>query len=242
MSPETLSLHLLDADALIIVPPFAGLDRPALGAHIHQACARARGLNVRILYANMLLAQVIGELEYEAICFASTSNLLGERFFAPAAYGLSAEVYGVGVGEMAQEGRNKKHVPPAGWKKFAEQAEDAESWSNTLAAQIAAQSYGVIGCTTTFEQTAASFALLRRIKRIRPETIVIIGGANCESPMADGILSLGPEIDFLFSGESEDTFPAFLTSLKKGVLPDTPVIYGSPCRVMDEVPTPDYTE
>lgn len=241
--PDTLGSYLAECDALIIVPPFAGLDRPALGAHVLQACARAQGFDVRVLYANMLLAREIGESEYVAICFASTSNLLGERFFARAAYGLSPKVFGKGENETMPERRNrKKHAPPMGWRNFAELAGSAENWADVFAGRIVPQSFGAIGCTTTFEQTAASFALLSRIKRIYPESVTILGGANCEGPMADGILSLGADIDYVFSGESEVTFPAFLTSLKKGTIPDSSVIHGSPCRAMNGVPTPDFTE
>ncbi len=42
------------ADAVLIVPPFAGLDFPSLGIHLLQAAVRA-GLRVPILYANLLL-------------------------------------------------------------------------------------------------------------------------------------------------------------------------------------------
>ena len=60
--------------------------------------------------------------------------------------------------------------------------------------------------------------------------------------MASGIRSLAPEIDYVFSHESEATFPAFLASLTSGDPPDEPIVYGSPCRTMDDIPTPDYSE
>ena len=84
---DKLKSLLANADALIIVPPFAGLDRPSLGAHILQSCAARSGHTVKVLYANILLAEKIGEINYEAICFAPTSELIGEKFFAGAAYG-----------------------------------------------------------------------------------------------------------------------------------------------------------
>lgn len=65
---------LRDADALIIVPPFASLDRPSLGAHPLQACAREAGLRVSVLYANLILGSEMGEIKYQAICYAPTSD------------------------------------------------------------------------------------------------------------------------------------------------------------------------
>src|ERR1700752_3846744 len=97
--PE-LTPPLAAGDAVIVIPPFAGLDRPSLAAHVVQACARVHGFDVRVLYANMLLARAIGEANYPLICFASTSDLIGERFFACAAYGVSTRVCG---GEPSDE-------------------------------------------------------------------------------------------------------------------------------------------
>jgi len=78
------------ADAVIVIPPFAGLDRPSLAAHLLQACARREGFKVRVLYASLALAEVIGAIIYQALCYAPTSALLGERCFARAAYGAPA--------------------------------------------------------------------------------------------------------------------------------------------------------
>ena len=50
-----------EADALLIVPPFADLYHASLGVHLLQAVAEKAGLQVRVLYANLLFAAVIGE-------------------------------------------------------------------------------------------------------------------------------------------------------------------------------------
>src|SRR6185369_17014613 len=72
--------------ALIIVPPFAGLDKPALGAHLLQACARQAGFQVSVLYASLSLGAEIGEAAYTTIAYSPTQQLVGERLFANAAY------------------------------------------------------------------------------------------------------------------------------------------------------------
>jgi ribosomal peptide maturation radical SAM protein 1 len=238
-----LGRFLDHADALIVVPPFAGLDRPSLGAHVVQACARARGYDVRLLYANILLASQIGEASYGQICFASTSDLLGERFFARAAYGASPEVYGGAAvdGEPRRRGPAKlpADLPP---ERFAELASCAGAWCDALADVIAATSFSIVGCTSTFEQTAASVALLDCVKARRPGVTTIMGGANCEGAMAEGIHSLNKGIDYVFSAESELTFPAFLEAFAAEDRPEDRVIRGKPCRNMDSVPTPDFSE
>src|SRR5215475_9081636 len=82
--PELLS----GGDALLIVPPFGGVDRPSLATHLLQACAANAGFKTPVLYANMSLARLMGDAEYTAVCFGPTSALLGERFFASWAYGV----------------------------------------------------------------------------------------------------------------------------------------------------------
>jgi len=65
--------------ALLIVPPFGSLDRPSLGVHTLQACARQRGHNVDIFYSNILFGAHIGELAYMRIATFGARDLLGER-------------------------------------------------------------------------------------------------------------------------------------------------------------------
>ena len=59
--------------------------------------------------------------------------------------------------------------------------------------------------------------------------MTILGGANCEGEMAQGILSLDGGVDFVFSGESETAFPKFLRDVQSGRLPATRVVQGQPC-------------
>ena len=229
-----------DADALIVVPPFAGVDRPSLGAHVLQACAQEAGFQVRVLYANLVLAAKIGEVAYEGVCYAPTTDLVGERFFARTAYGVPP----FGTGAVLKQASFEKG--PAGAEmdlvKLTSLESEMDSWVEEVAAAILAHSFKVIGCTSTFEQTAASLALLRAIKRRRPEVVTILGGANCDGEMAEGILSLNGAVDYVFSGECETCFPEFLKAATAGHLPEERVVAGQPCFDLDTIPPPDFAE
>ena len=73
--------------ALILVPPFASTSRPSLAAHQLQACAAQAGIQVEILYTNMLLYARLGEQRYRAINRGTPGiPLAGERFFASIAF------------------------------------------------------------------------------------------------------------------------------------------------------------
>lgn len=237
-----LSSLFREGDALIIVPPFAALDWPALGAHLLQACARQSDHKVAVLYANLMLAQEIGEQTYNKICNSPFGWLAGERIFANAAFDVPPP--------KEQEIDNDVHFirtsryffQDLNFAEIQEIERGMALWMDDLAAEIRELGFKIIGCSTLFQQTAASVALLRRIKRLCPETVTIIGGANCEGEMAEGLLSTGASIDFVFSGESEISFPKFLRDLQSGLPPSERIIKGEPCRNMDLVPMPDYSD
>jgi ribosomal peptide maturation radical SAM protein 1 len=228
-------------DALLVVPPFTFTDYPALGPHLLQACAREAGFAVGILYANLLLAAEIGEANYQVLCSAPLEELLGERFFAAAAY----EVPPLGRRATTSKNRFRDGRPRESSLLDVQTIRRLEAgmgrWLDGLAARILQHDFKVVGCSTTFFQTAASVALLKRLKRRAPHVVTIIGGANCEGEMAEGILSLGAGIDFVFSGESEASFCRFLRDLRSGIRPARSVIRGEPCFNLDALSTPDFT-
>ena len=54
--------------------------------------------------------------------------------------------------------------------------------------------------------------------------------------MAEGLLSLDSKVDYVFSGESEETFPHSVRSVRSGVRPASRIIHGHPCTDMDSLP------
>jgi ribosomal peptide maturation radical SAM protein 1 len=116
------------------------------------------------------------------------------------------------------------------------------AWVEAAGKYIAGLGIPVIGATTTFQQTAPAIALLDAVRRHAGNVTTIIGGANCEGEMAEGIRSIAPFIDYVFSGESEHTFPEFLRGLADGGRPAGRIIQGKPCDQMDAIPPLDYDE
>jgi hypothetical protein len=208
--------------ALLIVPPCQDLNRPSLGVHVLQACARVAGIDVRVLYANLAFAALVGEEAYDALLTPGES-LSGERLFASAAYGLSAPAGAASPDRGALEAQ-------------------AAMWADWIADEAAARDFQVVACIATNQQTSASVALLERIKRVRPDVITAIDGASSAGEMAEGIASLSSALDFIFSGESEVTFIRFLEGVLTDSLPATRIVAGEPCLDLDALPTPYYGE
>ena len=172
-------------DALLILPPFAGIERPSLGLHVLQAVAAAAGLRVDVFNANVHFSDIIGEEKYMQVCYAPTGVLSGEKIFAPVAF--------------------------PGMRTLCDPADldVAREWCDALVDFVASLPYPVVGCNTMFEQLMCSPGPLSRLKTIAP-TRCHHRRAQCEDEMGQNILSLDMGIDFVFSGESERTFTDFL--------------------------------
>jgi ribosomal peptide maturation radical SAM protein 1 len=239
-------------DALIIVPPFCELHYPSLGAHVMQACGRAAGFKVRVFYANIHFAATIGCAIYTRASRVLRGTFAGERLFARAAYGAPP------LGRHADDmfGLERIFGSELGTAVYADFAQSASAlleqlkaieqrvpgWVDAIGEHIARVGIRIIGATSTFEQTAPAISLLGALKTHNPDAITIMGGANCEGEMAQGILALAPFLDHVFSGESEQTFPAFLSSVTRGDRPKGRIITGHPCRDLDTIPLLDYDD
>ncbi len=240
-------------DLLIVVPPFLRLVYSTLAPHLLQALARREGLEAQVFYSNMLLAEELGPEIYSRLNNESLYPLWGERFFARAAHGLPPLGHGVGeqmysmARELGEEKAARIDLEYEDRRRMSlEEAQRFEGvapgWVDRMARAVVELEYPIVGCTCMFQQVNAAVALLNRIKELRPETITLIGGANCEGEMAEGIASLGARIDYIFSGESDRTFPAFLREVREGRRPAERIIHGSPLEDMESLPASSYAD
>jgi ribosomal peptide maturation radical SAM protein 1 len=239
-------------DALIIVPPTAGPNMPSLAGHLLQACAAEAGFRVQVWYASLHLAATVGIERYRAVASAPFNLFVGERLFAASAYGVppfgrDGEAFlgrhtlpePGGSGAASEAGVPVVRLTAAALREVEARVGD---WVEDAAGTIADHAFPVVGCTTMFEQTAASVSLLRRIKARRPQVLTVMGGPNCEGPMAEGVASLTDAVDVVFSGESEETFIAFLETVKSGQPGPARIVRGRPCRNLDGLPTPRFDD
>ena len=231
-----------DDGVLLIVPPFADLYQASLGVHLLQACAKRARFNVKILYANLLFADLVGESVYNAICYSMRRWLWGERIFSAKAFDLPPlGRQNNGLEEQIASDRvfRSAEVTPG---NLSQVEAHTERFCSELAMNFAATRFQIAGATTTFQQTSASIALLRAIRAVRPGVLTLIGGANCEGPLAEGVASLRGPIDYVFSGECETCFTDFLRGADAGDLPAERIVRGSACLDMDGLPEPCFDD
>jgi len=259
MRKNELKSFLKPADLLLIVPPFAATSIPSFGLHLLQSICRQNGLSVRVLYANFFYSRIIGNKLYHSI-FLDNSLLLGERLFAANAFDLpplKANMERINRDGwfpdhiwQGQKNSKKNKIPEVvfKYKKLLSSAdwshieELSNQWLYTMAEQISKMQFPVIGCTTSSGSLTPAVALLKYIKKNNPDIVTIIGGTMCDEEMAEGILSLGSIIDYIYSGEGESTFPPFLKKILSGDLPEEKIIYGEVVKDLNKNPLPDYSE
>ncbi|MGE5342555.1 MAG: RiPP maturation radical SAM C-methyltransferase [Candidatus Omnitrophota bacterium] len=250
-SNERIRSAIGGGDILFIVPPFTS-GSPELGPHILQAVARQHGYKADILYLNLLLSSTIGFKSSEKLATSELFQywiMMNERLFARSAYNLpplgkspercSSEALSIS-GSNDHRPTDFDAIEPIDLNKYREMEEICYSFVNDVSRIIASLSYKIIGCSSRMGETNCSIALINEIKKIRPDVITLIGGANCYGEMAEGIASLSPSIDYVFCGESENAFIDFLNGFSNGQLPSQRVLSGPLVEDLDSLPSLDY--
>ncbi len=243
---------LKGGDVLIVVPPIALYENPVLGVHTLQAMAREKGFKVEILYLNVLLASIVGLERSKYITFSHREMawmMLHERLFARSAYGLPPmgrssehcldEAISVSGGEAHH--RMLYSQEPIDLEIFHEVECMCGAFLDEAAEAITRLNYSMVGCSVRLGQVNCTVALLERIKQLQPEAVTLVGGPNCQDRLARGMASLSSSFDYIFSGESEETFCRFLEDIAKGIRPVQKIIRGKPFENLDRIPLPDYS-
>ena len=232
--------------------PYGALERPALGLGLLKATLTEAGTACDVRYFSLEFADYIGAEEYRwvqsdlpHIAFA------GEWTFAGALHrdhkrddGYLETVlrgrWGFGDDVVSRLLRIRAYT---------------EHFLANCIASVAWHDYDVVGFTSTFEQNVASLALARRVKRANPRTAVVFGGANWEGEMGVALHERFPFVDFVCSGEADESFPALVACVARGQDPvDVPgVVYrrdgvtretgpANLVRDLDSLPFPDFDD
>jgi hypothetical protein len=251
MKIDVRSVLRPNVDVLLVVPPFLYHNRPALGVHLLQGIARARGLEAQVFYANLLFAAYFDEGTHNTFSKMQHDLFLGERIFARAAYGTPPLGRDGGAAAERIFDALRRSFERAGQRStftldsIRKIEAQVPAFLDAFVGALATSGAKIVGATTSFEQTAGAIAILHGAKAANPAVRTLIGGANCEGEMADGIRSLTDpspsRVDHIFSGESEATFANFLDRVKRGETVER-VLYGKPCEQMDAIPTPDFAD
>jgi ribosomal peptide maturation radical SAM protein 1 len=197
--------------------PYCQLERPSLALPLLKAYLTRADITSTVLYASIDFATEFGLDVYQAIVSTPAETLVGEWTFAAAAFGDAApdpDKFLAAIGPVLPDQAwfsILKRLHPASDPRRVLTAvrEHACEFVDDVARRILATTPRIVGCTSTFQQHCASLALLRRIKELSPDTVTMIGGANCEGVMGETTHRAFPWIDVVMEGEVDAFFGDF---------------------------------
>ncbi len=197
----------------LVCMPFGPAEQPSLPLGLLGALAEAAGFAVDQLHFHLELAALLGPALYDRLC-ESRDHLTGEWLFGPAAFGADAPLddtaylqafpqesdwlQALGQGADYATALRQRILPA-----FIQERLQALDWSQ----------YRLVGFSSMFQQNTASLALALAIKQRHPHVAIAFGGANMEGEMGREYARAFPFIDYVFSGEADEAFPALLRAL-----------------------------
>ena len=244
-------------------PPYGALERPAIGISQLKAGARELGLNVKCFYPTFWFANRIGLRPYYTLteCI-DPSHMLGEWTFS-SALREPCEEFDVDSGTYLE----KVFSDPSAFRALSLAfnsvdsklirsrlytiRSEAEDFTKAAAKTLLESGAPVFGCSSTFEQNCAGLAILKEIRRRRPDSILLMGGANCDGDMGAALHKSFPWVDHVFSGEANESFLSFARSYldqtlagerRKAGREGRSFIKSLPVQDIDQVPLPDYQD
>ncbi|WP_439658774.1 RiPP maturation radical SAM C-methyltransferase [Lentzea sp. HUAS TT2] len=236
---------------VVVSMPFMHADRPSIQLGLLAAIARREGFPVRTLHANLDLAARIGTAYYRQLA-DQCGRLVGEWLFAVEAFGDAAPDQ---EGKLLLEFADDLAYLGDRERLLRTREHDVPAFLDALVSEVDWEGVRVVGFSSTFQQTAASVALARRLKDRFPDVVTVFGGANFDGEMGLELVRSLPCVDFAVIGEGDSAFPRLLDALAAGTDPGaipgvarrvgddvvaTPA--APPHEQLDDLPDPEYGE
>jgi ribosomal peptide maturation radical SAM protein 1 len=230
--------------------PFVSLARPAIGISLLKSRMAEEGLGCTTGYGSLLFAEWFGLTAYEFFLDrVSPAMFTGDWLFSQWLFpGRDHSVY-LATLEQQLGGRTED------FETVLEMRERVGVFLEGCLERFRIPKFDIIGFTSTFEQNLASLALAWLIKKRYPGKTIVFGGGNCEGVMGLELHRQFPWVDYVCSGESDNTFPELVRRISVGRTPEgipgvihrhngTSALAAPPDRIheMDRLPDPDYDD
>lgn len=233
---------------LLVNMPFGNVRWPSLGLGLLKAELERIGIACDVANFNFDFAELVGLEHYLWLADHFAFVLGGERLFAkhyfperlPSDADYSCDVLLGADPRMTDADRaaffeTERHIP---------------TFLDACMAQIDWAQYDIVGFSVLFQQTMPSLCLARQIKQVRPEVRIVFGGAACEGLMGAELQRQFPEIDCVFSGEADRTFPEAVQDwlnarCHDGTIAETEARIGwqlGPIDNLDTLPCPNFDD
>ena len=209
-------------DITLVTMPIVAVTCPSLGlTQLKDVTRRAHGdaVDVRILYLQHDFARYMADADgaggsepgsdlYEVFCGNQMHNTgLGDWFFREVAF---PELPDNSKEYFARYYPGRSKAVECFRSALLERRKGLAQVLDGLIERHAIHESDIVGFSTMFQQNVATIAMVRRLKRMRPELTIVVGGANCEPPMGHELMQGVDSIDYVFSGPALVSFPEFV--------------------------------
>jgi ribosomal peptide maturation radical SAM protein 1 len=231
----------------LVSMPFAAIDYPSLALGLFKSRLDREGIPCDIHYLNISFAEMLGYGTYAGLVTRPPAYFAAEQLFAESAFGALVPSDQAYYDETQLNGSTRQGLQAV--------KGCVEPFLARCLAEVDWRQYDIIGFTSLFEQNLATLALAARIKQLYPDKLTVFGGPNFEAIMGRTFHRLLPYIDFVCSGEADDTFPELIKRLAYDhPIDDLPgLVYrrnGVSCATgngpmttrLDALPIPDFSD
>ncbi len=188
-------------DVCFVSVPFVPLERPLISFGVLQSELKKNNFSVKTIYSNFDFALQIGLKEYVSIVYAGSGISLGDWIFAKYLFpdnkgdkylDYLKQNYPILLSHLPMI-KNDMDIRSEACEYIEKTADDILTKYNPK----------IIACSSMFDQHTACLSLLKCIKKKSPQTITLLGGANCEDIMGVTNHQLFDFVDFLISGHGD---------------------------------------
>ena len=231
----------------LVSMPFAAIDYPSLALGLFKSRLQQEQIPCDVYYLNIPFAEMIGYASYSRLIIQPPAYFACEQLFAESAFGALAPADQAYYDETGLDAPIRQQLQAI--KAFV------EPFLNRCMTEVDWGAYDIVGFTSLFEQNLATLALASRIKQRYPDTLTVFGGPNFEAIMGRTFHRLLDYIDFVCSGEADDTFPELIKRLAyQHPIDDLPgIVYrrngvslataAAPMTTrLDRLPIPDFSD
>jgi ribosomal peptide maturation radical SAM protein 1 len=231
----------------LVSMPFAAIEYPSLALGLFKSRLDRDGIPCDVHYLNMSFAEMVGHPSYSTLVTQPPAYFAAEQLFAEAAFGSLVR------GDQAYY--DEAGLIPSVRQELQRFKAHVEPFLARCLAEVDWRSYDIIGFTSLFEQNLATLALAGRLKQLYPDKLTVFGGPNFEAIMGRTFHRLLGYIDFVCSGEADDSFPELIKRLfYNHPIDDLPgIVYrrngvsrwtgdGPMTTRLDQLPIPDFDD
>lgn len=200
----------------LVCMPFGSLTLPSIGlTQLKAVTETAADRAVSLHYLNHDFGRLFGPDLYDFFEASGPSLATGiaDWIFRRAAFPDAADNTDAYFERYAFHFRG---TPLDDMSLLLEQRSRLEPFLDELIVRYRLHEADLVGMTSMFSQNLPSIALAQRLRRMNPDQILVMGGANCEGTMGVELITNVPVIDYVFSGTSLISFPKFIECVLSG--------------------------